>query len=118
MLCQKIIKIPIIKKAKGKNQRANVLDFNGGFKDLYDDFCKESQNELFETKEEAIYVTDEIEKLLLKKIHHNEIAILFRVAAHTRSFEDRFINLGLPYKIIGGLRFYERKEIRDIIAYL
>ena len=72
----------------------------------------------WETKEEAIYVTDEIEKLLLKKIHHNEIAILFRVAAHTRSFEDRLINLGLPYKIIGGLRFYERKEIKDIIAYL
>ena len=43
---------------------------------------------------------------------------MFRVAAHTRSFEDRFINLGLPYKIIGGLRFYERKEIRDIISYL
>ena len=43
---------------------------------------------------------------------------MFRVAAHTRSFEDRFINLGLPYKIIGGLRFYERKEIKDVIAYL
>ena len=57
-------------------------------------------------------------KILSKNIHHNEIAILFRVAAHTRSFEDRFINLGLPYKIIGGLRFYERKEIRDVIAYL
>ena len=60
----------------------------------------------------------EIEKLISKKIPLNEIAILFRVAAHTRSFEDRFINLGLPYKIIGGLRFYERKEIRDIISYL
>ena len=72
----------------------------------------------WETKEEAIYVADEIEKLLSNKIPHNEIAILFRVSAHTRSFEDRFINLGLPYKIIGGLRFYERKEIRDVIAYL
>ena len=48
----------------------------------------------------------------------SEISILFRVAAHTRSFEERLINLGLPYKIIGGLRFYERKEIKDIIAYL
>ena len=72
----------------------------------------------WETKEEAIYVIDKIEKLISKKIQHNEIAILFRVSAHTRSFEDRFINLGLPYKIIGGLRFYERKEIRDVIAYL
>ena len=56
--------------------------------------------------------------LVSKKINLSEIAILFRVAAHTRSFEDRLISIGLPYKIIGGLRFYERKEIKDIIAYL
>ena len=72
----------------------------------------------WETKEEAFFVSDEIEKLISYKTPLNEIAILFRVAAHTRSFEDRFISLGLPYKIIGGLRFYERKEIKDIIAYL
>ena len=70
------------------------------------------------TKEESIFISDEIEKLISKKNSLKEIAILFRVAAHTRSFEDRFINLGIPYKIIGGLRFYERKEIKDIIAYL
>jgi DNA helicase-2/ATP-dependent DNA helicase PcrA len=79
---------------------------------------KTSITGFWETKEEAIFVSGEIEKLISKKIPLNEIALLFRVAAHTRSFEDRFINLGLPYKIIGGLRFYERKEIRDIIAYL
>jgi DNA helicase-2/ATP-dependent DNA helicase PcrA len=72
----------------------------------------------WQTKEESIFVSNEIEKLISKKTPLNEIAILFRVAAHTRSFEDRFINLGLPYKIIGGLRFYERKEIKDVIAYL
>ena len=72
----------------------------------------------WQTKEESIYVSDQIEKLISKKTSLSEIAILFRVAAHTRSFEDRFINLGLPYKIIGGLRFYERKEIKDVIAYL
>ena len=70
------------------------------------------------TKEESVYVSDEIEKLISNKTPLSEIAILFRVSAHTRSFEDRFINLGLSYKIIGGLRFYERKEIRDVIAYL
>ena len=70
------------------------------------------------TKEESVYVSDEIEKLIYNKTPLSEIAILFRVSAHTRSFEDRFINLGLSYKIIGGLRFYERKEIRDVIAYL
>ena len=75
-------------------------------------------NGFWETKEESIFVSDEIEKLLSQNLSLKEIAILFRVAAHTRSFEDRFINLGIPYKIIGGLRFYERKEIKDIIAYL
>ena len=72
----------------------------------------------WETKEEAKYVTDKIEKLISKQTLFSEISILFRVAAHTRSFEDRLINLGLPYKIIGSLRFYERKEIKDVIAYL
>ena len=72
----------------------------------------------WQTKEESIFVSDEIEKLISNKVPVKQIAILFRVAAHTRSFEERFINLGLPYKIIGGLRFYERKEIKDAIAYL
>jgi len=75
-------------------------------------------NGFWETKEEAIYTTDQIEMLVQKKVQLSEIAILFRVAAHTRSFEERLISIGLPYKIIGGLRFYERKEIRDIVAYL
>ena len=72
----------------------------------------------WETKEEAIYVSDKIENLIKTKNKLSEISILFRIAAHTRSFEERLINLGLPYKIIGGLRFYERKEIKDIISYL
>ncbi len=75
-------------------------------------------NGFWETKEEAINTTDQIELLISKKVKLSEIAILFRVAAHTRSFEDRLISIGLPYKIVGGLRFYERKEIKDIIAYL
>lgn len=72
----------------------------------------------WETKEESVYVSDQIEKLIKNKNKLSEISILFRIAAHTRSFEERLINLGLPYKIIGGLRFYERKEIKDIIGYL
>ena len=79
---------------------------------------KKSINGFWETKEEAIYVSDSIEKLIKDRVSLSNISILFRVSAHTRSFEDRLINLGLPYKIIGGLRFYERKEIKDIIAYL
>ncbi|MDB4861095.1 UvrD-helicase domain-containing protein [Alphaproteobacteria bacterium] len=75
-------------------------------------------NGFWETKEEAIYTTDQIENLVQKKVDLSNIAILFRVSAHTRSFEERLIAIGLPYKIIGGLRFYERKEIKDIIAFL
>ena len=79
---------------------------------------KISINGFWETKEEAIYTTNQIENLVKKKVDLSNIAILFRVSAHTRSFEERLIAIGLPYKIIGGLRFYERKEIKDIIAYL
>ena len=75
-------------------------------------------NGFWETKEEAIHTSNQIEMLISKKVKLSEIAILFRVSAHTRSFEDRLIAIGLPYRIIGGLRFYERKEIKDIIAYL
>ena len=60
-------------------------------------------NGFWETKEESIFVTDKIENIIKEKKKLNEISILFRVAAHTRSFEERLINLGLPYKIIGGL---------------
>ncbi|MBI04518.1 MAG: DNA helicase II [Pelagibacteraceae bacterium] len=72
----------------------------------------------WETKEESKFVTDKIENIISNNNKLAEISILFRVAAHTRSFEDRLISIGLPYKIIGGLRFYERKEIKDIIAFL
>ena len=75
-------------------------------------------NGFWETKEEAIFTSDQIDKLVSNKVPLSEIAILFRVSAHTRSFEERLIAIGLPYRIIGGLRFYERKEIKDVIAYL
>ena len=75
-------------------------------------------NGYWETKEEAKEISDCIEKLNRKKISLNQIAILMRVAAHTRSFEERFLNIGLPYRIIGGTRFYDRKEIKDVISYL
>ena len=71
-----------------------------------------------ETKEEAIYISNKIEELKKRHVSFNEIAILMRVAAHTRSFEERFLNIGLPYRIVGGIKFYERKEIKDLVAYL
>ena len=69
-------------------------------------------------KDEAIGVSDEIEKKLKKKYSFNNIAILVRAIFQTREFEERFLKIGLPYRILGGTKFYERAEIKDCIAYL
>ena len=68
-------------------------------------------------KDEAIGVSDEIEKLK-KNILLNNISILVRAIYQTREFEERFLKIGLPYRILGGIKFYERAEIKDCIAYL
>ena len=68
-------------------------------------------------KDEAINIGDQIEKLK-KKNPLNNIAILVRAIFQTREFEERFLKIGLPYRIIGGTKFYERAEIKDCIAYL
>ena len=67
--------------------------------------------------EEARRVGEEIERLQRRGESLNDIAILVRAQFQTREFEDRFITIGLPYKIVGGFRFYERQEIRDALAY-
>ena len=69
-------------------------------------------------KDEAINVSDEIEKKLKKKYSLNEVAILVRAIFQTREFEERFLKIGLPYRIVGGIKFYERAEIKDCVAYL
>ena len=69
-------------------------------------------------KDEAIGLSDEIEKKLKNNFSLNNIAILVRAIFQTREFEERFLNIGLPYRIIGGTKFYERAEIKDCIAYL
>ena len=73
---------------------------------------------LWDAEEEARWVGDEIEALQRKGHALREIAILVRAGFQTREFEERFIALALPYRVIGGPRFYERQEIRDALAYL
>jgi len=69
--------------------------------------------------EEARRVGDEIEAAQqLRKASLDDVAILVRAQHQTREFEDRFISIGMPYRIVGGFRFYERQEIRDALAYL
>ncbi|MEY2943276.1 MAG: hypothetical protein RLY97_1290, partial [Pseudomonadota bacterium] len=68
--------------------------------------------------EEARRIGDEIERLEREGAPLDKVAILVRAQFQTREFEDRFIAIGLNYKIVGGFRFYERAEIRDALAYL
>ena len=69
-------------------------------------------------KDEAIGISDEIEKKIKKKFSYNNIAILVRAIFQTREFEERFLKIGMPYRILGGTKFYERAEIKDCVAYL
>ena len=68
--------------------------------------------------QEAQLIAEQIENLQRKKTPLHNIAVLVRASWQTREFEERFIKESIPYKVIGGLRFYERQEIRDAIAYL
>jgi DNA helicase-2/ATP-dependent DNA helicase PcrA len=73
---------------------------------------------VWDANKEAQMIASDIDSLQRKKIRLNEIAILVRAGFQTREFEEKFIREGIPYRVIGGLRFYERQEIRDAIAYL
>jgi len=73
---------------------------------------------VWDSVEEARWVGGEIEVHQMRGEGLNTMAILVRTSAQTREFEERLITLGLPYQVIGGLRFYERQEIRDAVAYL
>jgi DNA helicase-2/ATP-dependent DNA helicase PcrA len=74
--------------------------------------------------DEARFIAEEIDTLTTKgsgidtKYSYGDIAVFYRTNNSSRSVEDVFIRAGIPYKVVGGMRFYERKEIRDIVAYL
>ena len=69
-------------------------------------------------KDEAINISDIIEKKLKKNFSYNNIAILVRAIFQTREFEERFLKIGVGYRIVGGTKFYARSEIKDSVAYL
>jgi DNA helicase-2/ATP-dependent DNA helicase PcrA len=72
----------------------------------------------WDSEEEARAIGEEIEELQRSGENLNQIAILVRASFQMREFEDRFVTLGLSYRVIGGPRFYERAEVRDALAYL
>src|SRR5215217_37059 len=69
--------------------------------------------------DEARFVAEEIDALAdRKEITYNDVAVFYRTNNSSRALEEVFIRAGIPYKVVGGVRFYERREIRDIVAYL
>ncbi|MGO4705672.1 ATP-dependent helicase [Microvirga sp. 2MCAF38] len=72
----------------------------------------------WDSEDEARLIGEEIEALQSKRYPLSEVAILVRISAQMREIEDRLVTLGVPYRVIGGPRFYERAEIRDALAYL
>ena len=89
-----------------------------------DVFSKEAEGDkilykpCYSDREEAMVVANELKRIKRNdNCHYGSFAILYRTNAQSRSFEDEFRKQGIPYKIIGGLSFYQRKEIKDIIAY-
>jgi ATP-dependent exoDNAse (exonuclease V) beta subunit len=69
--------------------------------------------------EEALFVAEEVERLVdAEGYRYRDIALFYRTNAQSRVLEDIFMKVGLPYRIVGGVRFYARKEVKDVLAYL
>ena len=100
----------LIANNKGRLGKTLWTDEDGGervrIKAVYDDM------------EEARFIGEEVEARQRQGVALSDMAILIRAGFQTRAFEERFITLGIAYRVVGGLRFYERLEIRDAIAYL
>lgn len=121
----------VIKLEQNYRSTQNILDAansvianNVGRKDksLWTDNGKGEKiifEQLDSAQEEADYVARDIAgKIRRGKYHYNDCAVLYRTNAQSRLFEERFIQTNIPYKIVGGVNFYARKEIKDLLAYL
>jgi DNA helicase-2/ATP-dependent DNA helicase PcrA len=74
---------------------------------------------VYDEREEALWVTAEIERLVGREgVSLSECAVLYRTNAQSRAFEEVLLRRGIPYRLVGGIRFYERKEVKDVLAYL
>lgn len=97
-------------------------NYNKEPKKLWSDMKDGADVEYYEfesAEQEAQFVTNEIDNLISNEGYKaSDIAILYRANAQSRNFEDIFLSRGIPYKVVGGLKFYDRKEVKDIIAYI
>jgi DNA helicase II / ATP-dependent DNA helicase PcrA len=68
--------------------------------------------------DEAAFVAEEVERLRKEGVRPGDVAVFYRTNAQSRALEEVFVRAGLPYKVVGGTRFYERREVKDALAYL
>ncbi|MBV8527117.1 MAG: UvrD-helicase domain-containing protein [Candidatus Dormibacteraeota bacterium] len=74
---------------------------------------------VYDEREEALWIAGEIERLVAREaVSLSECAVLYRTNAQSRAFEEVLLRRGIPYRLVGGIRFYERKEVKDVLAYL
>jgi DNA helicase-2/ATP-dependent DNA helicase PcrA len=98
---------------KNKNQKKKKLWTRNDAGELL------SVLEVEDEKKEALFVAEEIDKIKKEEnLPYNNLAVLYRTNAQSRAVEEAFLKKGIPYRIVGGVKFYQRKEIKDVLAYL
>lgn len=75
-------------------------------------------HEAYDERDEALFVVREIEKLRRDHHRYGDVAVTYRTNAQSRALEDAFVRYGVPYKLVGGTPFYQRREVKDVLAYL
>ncbi len=120
----------VIKLEQNYRSTANILDaanqviaHNAGRKEkaLWTDAGEGEKIRLYsagDEREEAAWICEQVRRLQKRQVPYSEIAVLYRMHAQSRVIEEMFMRSGIPYRVFGGTRFYDRKEIRDALAYL
>lgn len=110
--CGNIIKAAhsVIQKNKSRKDKELWTEMDEGSRLMY--------KRLGNQKDEAYYVAKEIERLKSNSVKYSDFAVLYRTNVQSRSFEEVFMSLDIPYRVLGGTKFYDRKEIKDMMAYM
>ncbi|MFE1596500.1 UvrD-helicase domain-containing protein [Nocardia sp. NPDC058705] len=99
--------------ARNENRREKKLWTDSGEGELITGYVADNEHD------EASFVAKEIDRLVdTGDANYGDVAVFYRTNNNSRALEEIFIRMGLPYKVVGGVRFYERKEVRDVVAYL
>lgn len=121
----KVVKLEQNYRSKANILKAahSVIKHNKGRKDkelwtTQDDGSKLMYKRLRNEKEEAAYVAEQVERLMTDDRQYSDFAVLYRTNAQSRSFEEAFMGHNIPYRVLGGTKFYDRKEIKDMMAYM